>query len=419
MSANLITGNLFKPIYAYQDADYQAGISGNVTSIMPVGSKMALSIEDANTIKADDGVLITKEGRRIQIDAGAIEEWSIPTGTQGATNYFIIGFHLYTDSNSAEVCETFVEQMESATDTIPEGTFREGATEVYISLGRVVQSGINLDSVTSLVQIAQSFEDVKNAITQLNSDLITYGQGHNAIFRGKDLGTVNSVASLESFLSSHKVSNGSFSDIYLGDIIHIQDGTYNAEWIVAGFNTHINKGNTNVVKVNHIALIPKTILFNDKMNSTNTTEGGYKASYMHTTVMATVTSKLNAVLGSHLLTRDILISNAVDTSKTSGAYSDWTEASSSWEWVATRCELMSEVEVYGSRILSSSFFDIGEGCMKLPVFNFINHVQYSRAGFWLRGVATSASFCYAYGDGFANGGGASASGGVRPLILIG
>jgi hypothetical protein len=171
MSANLITGNLFKPIYAYQDADYQAGISGNVTSIMPVGSQMALSIEDANTIKADDGVLITKEGRRIQIDAGAIEEWSIPTGTQGAINYFIIGFHLYTDSNSAEVCETFVEQMENSTDTIPEDTFREGSTEVYVSLGRVVQNGINLDSVTSLVQIAQSFEDVRNAIAQLNSDL--------------------------------------------------------------------------------------------------------------------------------------------------------------------------------------------------------------------------------------------------------
>lgn len=171
MSAKLITGNLFKPIYAYQDADYQAGISGNVTSIMPVGSQMALSIEDANTIKADNGVLITKEGRRIQIDAGAIEEWSIPTGTQGQTNYYIVGFRLYTGDNSAELCETFVEKMENATDTIPENTFRSGATEVYISLGRVVQSGINLDSVTSLVQIAQSFEDVKNAITQLNSDL--------------------------------------------------------------------------------------------------------------------------------------------------------------------------------------------------------------------------------------------------------
>lgn len=252
-----------------------------------------------------------------------------------------------------------------------------------------------------------------------NNDLINYGQGHNAIFRGKDLGTVNSVASLESFLSSHKVSNGSFSDIYLGDIIHIQDGTYNAEWIVAGFNTHKNKGNSNIVTANHIALIPKTVLFNDKMNSTNTTEGGYKASYMHTTVMATVTSKLNAVLGSHLLTRDILISNAVDTSATSGAYSGWAGASSNWEWLATRCELMSEVEVYGSRILSSSFFDIGEGCMKLPVFNFINHVQYSRADFWLRGVTASPFFCFAGGDGSAHASDASSSFGVRPLILIG
>jgi len=171
MSANLITGNLFKPIYAYQDADYQAGISGNVTSIMPVGSKMALSIEDANTIKADDGVLITKEGRRIQIDAGAIEEWSIPTGTQGQTNYYIVGFRLYTGDDSSELCETFVEQMENATDTIPENTFRSGATEVYISLGRVVQSGINLDSVTSFLPTAQSFEDIKNAIISLNNRL--------------------------------------------------------------------------------------------------------------------------------------------------------------------------------------------------------------------------------------------------------
>jgi hypothetical protein len=140
---------------------------------------------------------------------------------------------------------------------------------------------------------------------------------------------------------------------------------------------------------------------------------------MHTTVMPDVTSKLSAVLGSHLLTRNILISNAVDTSKTSGAYSDLTGASSNWEWIATRCELMSEVEVYGSRILSSSFFDIGEACMKLPVFNFINHVQYSRANFWLRGIATSADFCYASGDGSATGTYASVSFGVRPLILIG
>jgi hypothetical protein len=215
MSANLITGNLFKPIYAYQDADYQAGISGNVTSIMPVGSQMALSIEDANTIKADDGVLITKEGRRIQIDAGAIEEWSIPTGTQGATNYFIIGFHLYTDSNSAEVCETFVEQMENATDTIPEDTFREGSTEVYVSLGRVVQNGINLDSVTSLVQIAQSFEDVRNAIAQLNSDLGKFNFSHSCIAIGTVSPDPNQFAVSTGHSIEWKLCTGSDSKMYL------------------------------------------------------------------------------------------------------------------------------------------------------------------------------------------------------------
>lgn len=173
MSANLITGNLFKPIYAYQDADYQAGISGNVTSIMPVGSQMALSIEDANTIKADDGVLITKEGRRIQIDAGAIEEWSIPTGTQGQTNYYIVGFRLYTGDDSAELCETFVEQMENATDTIPENTFRSGATEVYVSLGRVVQNGINLESVTGLLDTSMSLEELIVALASLTNSVVT------------------------------------------------------------------------------------------------------------------------------------------------------------------------------------------------------------------------------------------------------
>lgn len=217
MSANLITGNLFKPIYAYQDADYQAGISGNVTSIMPVGSQMALSIEDANTIKADDGVLITKEGRRIQIDAGAIEEWSIPTGTQGQTNYFIIGFHLYTDSNSAEVCETFVEQMENATDTISENTFRSGATEVYISLGRVVQNGINLESATSLVQIAQSFEDVKNAITQLNNDLGSKSSA--SAVTGND--AFSKIATLKNEVDKKEPSITSKLDGWIGRVINV------------------------------------------------------------------------------------------------------------------------------------------------------------------------------------------------------
>ena len=259
---------------------------------------------------------------------------------------------------------------------------------------------------------------IQNSITQLNNDLIGYGQGHNAIYRGKNLGTITS-ANLSTFLSDHGITNGTFTDLYLGDYFVIQDGTYNAEWMVAGFNTHMNKGSSNIVTANHIAIIPRTTLFNDKMNSEHVTTGGYKGSYMHTTVMATVTTKLNGVLGTHLLTRDALLSNTVDTTNKSSAYTAWTGASSNWEWVATRCELMTETEVYGAPIFSSSAYDQGEGCMKLPVFNFINHVQFARANFWLRSVTLSTLFCLANGSGGANGYDAGYSYGVRPLALLG
>lgn len=165
MSANLITGDLFSPITAAQDSDFQAGINGNVTQILAVGSEMALTISDASTISCADGVIVTKEGRRIQIDNGSTEEFTIPTGTQGTTAYYIIGFHLYTDSDTAaQLCETFVEAVESSSSTITENTFRDGYTEVYVSLGMVVQDGVSIDSVTSLL-------DVQTTISELNSNL--------------------------------------------------------------------------------------------------------------------------------------------------------------------------------------------------------------------------------------------------------
>lgn len=149
--ATLINGNLNNPVYASQDADLLASICGNKTVVTPVGSQFAEELEDANTIKVDDGVIITKEGRRIQLDNGDIDEFLIPTGTQGQTNYFICGYHLYTDEESAELCETFVEPVSSATDTIDEDTFRDGSTEVYVSLLRVKQEGVNITSITRML----------------------------------------------------------------------------------------------------------------------------------------------------------------------------------------------------------------------------------------------------------------------------
>ena len=238
----------------------------------------------------------------------------------------------------------------------------------------------------------------------------------NGYYRGKNLGTIASVADADAFNTAHGLSAGTFNDIFVGDEITIKDGTYNAVWLVAGIDWDYNKGDT--ASGHGILLIPKTPLYNDQMNSTNVTTGGYKGSEMHTTKLPALVTKLQTVLGSHLKKRRVLLSNSVNTSLASMAGEGWTGASNNWEWTDAYAVLPSEVEVYGSTVFSSSFRDVGEACPKLPIFNFINPVYFSRWDFWLRAVASSASFCNVNYAGNANGGAASNSIGVRPLIYL-
>lgn len=167
--ATLINGNGNLAIYAQQDADWYAALMGGQTVITAVGNQFAYELLDANTIGVKDGVIITTEGRRIQLDANAIDSFDIPTGAQGTTNYYIIGYHLVTGDLSEQTCETFVQLMENGTDTIPEGSFRDGDDEVFISLYRVEQDDLTIGTITALLpQLSGSFQ---SQITELNNDL--------------------------------------------------------------------------------------------------------------------------------------------------------------------------------------------------------------------------------------------------------
>ena len=167
--ATLINGNGNLAIYAQQDADWYAALMGGQTVITAVGNQFAYELLDANTIGVKDGVIITSEGRRIQLDANAIDSFDIPTGAQGTTNYYIIGYHLVTGDQSEQTCETFVQLMENGTDTIPEGSFRDGDDEVFVSLYRVEQDDLTIGTITLLLpQLSGSFQ---SQITELNNAL--------------------------------------------------------------------------------------------------------------------------------------------------------------------------------------------------------------------------------------------------------
>ena len=244
------------------------------------------------------------------------------------------------------------------------------------------------------------------------------GLSHNGIYRGKNFGTFTSLSAVEQFLSDHGVSTGLFNDLYIGDYFKIQDGTYNVEWEIAGFDTYLHKGDRDFA-THHLALIPKTNLASSKMNDTDDTTGGYANSYMHKTVIPAVDANLTKVLGNHLLSRRAYLTTTVNKDIASNAGAGWKGASTAGDWFTVKSCLMSEVAVYGSTIFSSSFFDTAEDCERLPIFQFKGH-SYSRQWFWLKSVASGSGFAGAYsGGGQAGSDASSAGGGLRPLICVG
>lgn len=294
---------------------------------------------------------------------------------------------------------------------------------------------------------------------------------HNGIFRGADLTNawVENGKIKESLYT--KVHSGDFSGLYLGDYFTVsittdiytlftgttfvtgttyytQSGSYpnwvytatsdaapvsgktyftkqtvteNVDLMIAAFDYYYNTGDT-ALTTHHLVLIPRDCGFETtaKMNSTNITTGSYYNCEMHQFTLPCYAKSLKTALNNHLLSHRTRLPNAIDASTPSMAGADFTGASNAWAWYTTELQLMNEVQIYGTTVWSSSAYDVGVDYKKLPVFDFINGVQYGRNNFWLRSVVSSTSFANCATSGFAgNGGGASNALFVRPLILFG
>lgn len=160
--AILINGAGRGPVTAQQDADYFAGSLGGGRYVLPIGNRMEADAESVNTVRVLDGVLVT-QGRRIQIDAGYFDDFIIPNGTQGVTSYYIIGYHIYTDAQSEEQIEQFV-QASTADGVIAEDSLRDGNSQCYVSLYKVVQDGLLIDVLIPLFDEAHAMSDLPFAL---------------------------------------------------------------------------------------------------------------------------------------------------------------------------------------------------------------------------------------------------------------
>ena len=207
-----------------------------------------------------------------------------------------------------------------------------------------------------------------------------------------------------------------------GDQKTINGHTY----VIAGLNPM--KGTTTPYRVtaNHVGLIviPHTTQKWNESGNTSTGADGRGAGYMNcdlhyylkNTLLPLVETDLGAA---NLIGHSKLLTNAVNTTGIN-RFGEATGCSSGWTWEAN-CKIcaLSEVQIYGGTVWSSSGYDTGEACRQLDVFQAYSHTEIFGGEYpWLRDVVSASIAARAHNLGHADYYAASHALCVAALILF-
>lgn len=207
----------------------------------------------------------------------------------------------------------------------------------------------------------------------------------------------------------------------VGDQKTINGYTY----VIAGLNPMKGTSTPYRLTTNHVGLIviPHTTTKWNASGNTSTgadnRDAGYANSDLHYYLKNTVLPHAQSDLGSsNLLAHNKLLTIDVNT-KGYNRYGSASGCSSSWDWSSEYIAALSEVQVYGSTVWSSSGYDTGEACRQLDVFRVYNHTEIFGVEFpWLRDVTSATSAAVADNYGYAGSHTASAADYVAGLILF-
>lgn len=272
-----------------------------------------------------------------------------------------------------------------------------------------IHDGTGLKKITFANFRAKAVEGTEAKIAPL---LFNNAGAHNAIYRGKSLGSTVTTAQYAA------IKAGTFDDLYIGDYWTIGGVNYR----IAAFDYYLNSGDTSCT-THHVVIVPDTCLYNAQMHNTssggyeggaaNTTTGGYVGSDMYKSNLEQAKTTIKSAFSGHVLKHRIYLTNAVANGRASDG-----------AWCDSEVDLMCEQMVYGSGIFSS----VSDGSnvpanyrvekSQLPLFQHEPSRICNRATWWLRDVITASVFARVNSDGLANYYYASNSHGVRPAFCI-
>lgn len=272
-----------------------------------------------------------------------------------------------------------------------------------------IHDGTGLKKITFANFRAKAVEGTEAKIAPL---LFNNAGAHNAIYRGKSLGSTVTTAQYAA------IKAGTFDDLYIGDYWTIGGVNYR----IAAFDYYLNSGDTSCT-THHVVIVPDTCLYNAQMHNTssggyeggaaNTTTGGYVGSDMYKSNLEQAKTTIKSAFSGHVLKHRIYLTNAVANGRASGG-----------AWCDSEVDLMCEQMVYGSGIFSPVSDGINVPAnyrvekSQLPLFQHEPSRIGNRNDWWLRDVITASNFALVDNNGCADSGNASNSDGVRPAFCI-
>lgn len=262
-------------------------------------------------------------------------------------------------------------------------------------------NGVKQISAANLKKDVKGLIDTAQAM--INAIATTGAGAHNAIYRGKSLGSAVTEAQWAA------IKAGTFDDMYIGDYWTIGGVVYR----IAAFDYYYKTGDTSC-ETHHITLVPDGNMYTHVMNDANITTSAYVSSKMYTEGLTQAKTTINSAFGeAHVLNHRQYLKNATTDGYESGG-----------SWYDSTVELMTEQNVYGGKIFGNSLNGTALAAnytvdkSQYPLFAFRPDMISNRAWFWLRDVVSASDFALVGYYGYASSYYASYAHGVRPAFSI-